>query len=313
MDFVDLFNSLHWTVRYPARILAFFGGGYVSNHPELFPPWAVALGGLIAGWVVLAFLWQALNAWRVHNKRPRLFLEPSYIIILGLVIALAGALWQTLRPPKDDPRVAQLQSQITALQNAAKKPAQLLPSEKPTASATPEETPYTKGEAEKFVQELRPLADAYDSASDTVASVIERLKYFSLPQAQMPVIGSGLLSNPAARRAAVLQLLDARDVELERLKTTLAALAKLAGKKPKEIAAFFEPVQSTADVERSVANYKDVIRSQKEQATVEMTYRPAIAAPNELLSQYIVPFKQQIDLRRKEIESEIVRMRKYAR
>ncbi|MDE2604109.1 MAG: hypothetical protein KGL62_17345, partial [Bradyrhizobium sp.] len=62
MDVIAFFNELHWSVRYPAKALAAIGGGYVSNHPELFPSWAVIVGGLVALWVALAFLWQLLNA-----------------------------------------------------------------------------------------------------------------------------------------------------------------------------------------------------------------------------------------------------------
>jgi preprotein translocase subunit Sec61beta len=134
MDIVAFFNNLHWTIRLPAKLIAAVCGAYVSNHPDIFPSWAVVVGAVIALWVVIAFLWQLLNAWREHTGKQRLRLDPQIILIACLVVALGAAVWQWWR---GDPQVAGLQSQITVLK------AQLLPSTPiapvPAASPSPEE------------------------------------------------------------------------------------------------------------------------------------------------------------------------------
>jgi hypothetical protein len=96
---VDFFKNLPWYILYPGKAMLAAVGGYVSQNPQIFPQWAVWLGAAVAAWIVLAFLWHALNAWREHKKRLRLQLEPTYLIILGLVIALGGAIWQMSKAP----------------------------------------------------------------------------------------------------------------------------------------------------------------------------------------------------------------------
>jgi len=92
---VDFFKNLPWYILYPGKAMLAGVGGYVSQNPQIFPQWAVWLGAAVAAWIVLAFLWHALNAWHEHKKRPRL----TYLIILGLVIALGGAIWQMRKVP----------------------------------------------------------------------------------------------------------------------------------------------------------------------------------------------------------------------
>jgi hypothetical protein len=91
---VDFFKNLPWYILYPGKAVFAGVGGYVSQNPQIFPAWAVLLGAAVALWVVLAFLWHAMNTWREHNKKSRLRLEPSHVIILGLAIALGGVVWQ---------------------------------------------------------------------------------------------------------------------------------------------------------------------------------------------------------------------------
>lgn len=98
MAVIDFFKNLPWWIQYPAKAIAAVVGGYVSNNPQIFPSWAVLVGAAVALWVVLAFLWHALNTWREHNQKPRIKLEPSHIIMLGLIIGLGGAVWQMWQP-----------------------------------------------------------------------------------------------------------------------------------------------------------------------------------------------------------------------
>src|SRR5712664_1658831 len=119
---VEFFRNLPWWIQLPGKALAAACGGYVSNHPEIFPSWAVLVGAAVALWVVLAFLWHAMNTLREHQKKPRITLEPHHIIILGLFIALGAVIWMMAKSDKEDPRIAQFQKQIATLQNQAAAP-----------------------------------------------------------------------------------------------------------------------------------------------------------------------------------------------
>jgi hypothetical protein len=94
---VEFFRNLPWWIQYPGKAIAAISGGYVSNHPEIFPSWAVLVGATVALWVVLAFLWHALNALREHRGKTRLRLDPNLIIIVCLAAALSAAIWQRWR------------------------------------------------------------------------------------------------------------------------------------------------------------------------------------------------------------------------
>lgn len=91
---VEFFKNLPWWILYPGKAMVAAVGGYVSQNPQIFPHWAVLLGAALSLWIVLAFIWHAINAWREHNKKSRLKLEPSHVIIMGLAIALGGVVWQ---------------------------------------------------------------------------------------------------------------------------------------------------------------------------------------------------------------------------
>jgi hypothetical protein len=94
MGIADFFKNLHWSVRLPGKVLLAAVGAYMNNHPELFPSYAVVIGGAVVLWVVLAFLWQALNAVRVHQGKSMLRVDPNAVLVILLVAALGAALWQ---------------------------------------------------------------------------------------------------------------------------------------------------------------------------------------------------------------------------
>lgn len=96
---VEFFKGLPWYIQGPGKLIAAICGGYVSNHPEIFPPWAVVGGAVVALWVVIAFLWHALNTWREHQGKRRLRLDPQVILIAALVVALGAAMWQWWHGP----------------------------------------------------------------------------------------------------------------------------------------------------------------------------------------------------------------------
>jgi hypothetical protein len=85
--------------------------------------------------------------------------EPSHIVILGLLIALAGAIWQWRRAPPIDPAIASLQTEIANLRASlaeAQKPA--VPVTKlgqVTASSSPAQA--KPGFTTRTVRELRAL------------------------------------------------------------------------------------------------------------------------------------------------------------
>jgi hypothetical protein len=45
------------------------------------------------------------NEWRTRHSKPRLKLEPVYVILLGLLTALGGVIWLWLKSPAVDPQV----------------------------------------------------------------------------------------------------------------------------------------------------------------------------------------------------------------
>jgi preprotein translocase subunit Sec61beta len=114
---IDFFKNLPWYILYPGKAVAAAAGGYVSQHPEIFPSWVVLLGAAVALWVVLAFLWHALNSWREHSGKAKLKLDPQLILILFLVAALGAAIWQWLRLPVTVPQNAQVAGQALSASN----------------------------------------------------------------------------------------------------------------------------------------------------------------------------------------------------
>jgi hypothetical protein len=71
----------------------------------------------------------------IHPKRALRLIEPLHIIILGLILAAAGTLWQWRRVPQPDPRIAQLESQIDILNKRLAVPPPTTPLERsPDAS-----------------------------------------------------------------------------------------------------------------------------------------------------------------------------------
>jgi hypothetical protein len=100
----------------------------------------LAILGLTDGWLWLQpfllvaaafclFLSIVCFGWPLRNKDNRTrcvqfckhpfkiakMIEPSHIIILGLLIALAGAIWHWRREPPPEPRIAALQAQIESM------------------------------------------------------------------------------------------------------------------------------------------------------------------------------------------------------
>jgi hypothetical protein len=153
MDIVAFFNNLHWTIRVPGKLLAALGGGYVSNHPEIFPSWAVAAGAVVALWVGIAFLWQLLSAWREHKGKKRLRMDPQVILIASLVIALGAATWQWWRGTPPDPRIAALEGRINELLQEPRGPRSSADAATKLAAQTPPAAPfYSRADVERILE-----------------------------------------------------------------------------------------------------------------------------------------------------------------
>jgi hypothetical protein len=86
---------------------------------------------------------------REHFERLARKLEPSHLIAAGLLLAFAGVVWQMVRTPPPDPKIADLQSQLQAVtQERDKRPSadeyqetknRLAQLERGKASASPDE------------------------------------------------------------------------------------------------------------------------------------------------------------------------------
>jgi hypothetical protein len=93
----ELVEGIPWYAKYALII----GGALMSAFASTFPESVQTLGrdlgvGLaLLGCVAVAWHWD--NVWREKHGKPRLKLEPSYLIILGLVIAVIGGAWQLYR------------------------------------------------------------------------------------------------------------------------------------------------------------------------------------------------------------------------
>jgi hypothetical protein len=80
-------------------------------------------------------------------------IEPFHIIILGLAIATAGAIWQWRRV---DPQIALLQSQVDQLRQQIASPPQAPPIQKPTKE--PESKPLSPRDVQKVLEALDEIS-----------------------------------------------------------------------------------------------------------------------------------------------------------
>lgn len=88
---------------------------HIDRETALWGATVIAGASLYVGSVLLS----KDHDWRPSIPQPvkRLLakVEPSHVIILGLIIALGGVIWQWQRPSPSDPKISQLQSQVDDL------------------------------------------------------------------------------------------------------------------------------------------------------------------------------------------------------
>jgi hypothetical protein len=113
-----LFTNPPWWIKIPAGLLALMLGTFPHILPDAVEPFARPVAGALAAWLIIAASWHSANLHRRKHEKPDLKLEPIYIIILGLVIALGGVVWQWQRASSPDGKIAQLESQISSLTKA---------------------------------------------------------------------------------------------------------------------------------------------------------------------------------------------------
>jgi hypothetical protein len=95
----------------------------------------------------------------VHPARVLRLIEPSHIIIFGLVIALAGAIWQWRKPTMVNPRVAQLENQLAGLR--VEHAEQSLPNAPQSKSLIPPTPPPSPPLSAYEVGKKLPVVDAF--------------------------------------------------------------------------------------------------------------------------------------------------------
>src|SRR5882724_97068 len=96
------------------------GAGALTQSPDysyLALPVAIISGTIF---IILAIMFLVSNRREIFALVRKL--EPSHVIILGLAIALCGVVWQWRHVPAPDPRVAELQSQVTGLKQQLSAP-----------------------------------------------------------------------------------------------------------------------------------------------------------------------------------------------
>jgi hypothetical protein len=85
---------IKWGLMGGAGILSAFLPGVVA------PSWQVlgaSVGAALFGVACFGATWQGVNDLREHRGQPRLKLEPNYLIIFGLAVAIIGFAWQSYR------------------------------------------------------------------------------------------------------------------------------------------------------------------------------------------------------------------------
>jgi hypothetical protein len=256
----------------------------------LFSPVGQVIGSaltLVIGGMVWAILW---------NRQQRAAMKPgmasSWFIVASFVIALLGA--------------------SGAMYGLGLRATSVAPEIAPNArsDSAPIALNYTKTEAETLVGTLDAVAKVHDRASEFVGNNIGVFIFWSRTTSD-PMERAG----PDARRDYVLKLLDQRDSTLEQLQSYVSALMKLkTADTPKQVAEFFNEVESAGRVMMAVTMYRSLIRQEKERTTGGISTLQILFGPaNELLVENVQVFKQQVDFRLQAITSETTRIRSYLR
>jgi hypothetical protein len=124
----------------------------------------------------------------VHPPRAIRLVEPSHIIILGLIIATAGVIWQWRREPAPDPQVALLKTRLTALneklsskelenKQVAPTPAAKaeMVSTVPTAPPPASRKKFMESEARHMIEALSTIQEILNRKVSSSASSMDQL------------------------------------------------------------------------------------------------------------------------------------------
>lgn len=126
----------------------------------------VVIGGALTAVAFLGAVTHTVNKRREKRGQRRLKLEPSHLIILGLVIALAGAIWQWHKTPPSDPQTVALQSEIAKLKqqlSGPKTPITKL-AQMEEASAPAQAPFYTRADTERLLDAMYEISGLLQKA-----------------------------------------------------------------------------------------------------------------------------------------------------
>ncbi|MCP4621386.1 MAG: hypothetical protein GY844_33710 [Bradyrhizobium sp.] len=142
------------------------GAGALTQSPDYqFLALPIAL---LSGALFLILSGMFLHSNRREIVRIAKLIEPSHVIVFGLVVALGGVIWQWSRTPPSDPHISTLQGEISELRaklaaaaETSSKPGIIVAAVGSTAPAA--STPPIKPSKNYFPAEKKDLGDLYAS------------------------------------------------------------------------------------------------------------------------------------------------------
>jgi hypothetical protein len=218
-------TELPWWVRLPGFVAGFLMSAFATKFPDGFQALGLYAGLVLALWTAGATAWHRADLWRIGRGKPRVRLEPSHLIIIGLAIAVVGMAWQLYQGPKVIKEVVQVPIAATPPPAKPSPPRQLTAYEKEQRLRAVDEiynimatqlTPAWQ-EGRNLFNQLLPIigdetakqllsdhANKVEAGFVSLSGVLKKYEYFS-DIVQIPLekpVFNGLAETNAARNLA---------------------------------------------------------------------------------------------------------------